>query len=380
MSFSTSLILFLFLFALFPLAMRPQEAVAKQDSTQAIVKKGIYRSHKTSIKGYPYAYYTPETALAIGVGGIATFYTSRELVLRPSKVVLSGYYSTRKQYKITLSPQLYLLKNKFFLSANMNFGDFVDKFWGIGNNSPEIETEDYDSRAWGILLNFQFPPLLSSMPQNKSGIIYDYYNYTVRDPRNNPFLQLPGVLGVRGGISSGLGLTMVWDSRNQIFYPTTGVYYQLKAIFYTREFGGSFDFNHYEVDLRHYWGLGGAKVLALQFFTDFAAGHPPFYELPMLGGSKIMRGYYQGRYRDRNYLAAQLEYRTHLWRRLGAVFFAALGDVSPRLRYFQIGHVKVSGGVGLRFLFNREETVNIRMDLGFGRGTKGVYFGMEEAF
>ncbi len=350
------------------------------DSTQAIITKELYHSHQTRIKGYPYIYYTPETALAIGAGGIATFYTSRELILRPSKISLSGYYSTRKQYKISLTPQLYMLKNRIFLSGNINFGDFVDKFWGIGSQSPNIEHEDYDSRAWGILVNFQFPPILKFMPQNKSGIIYDYYHYIIRDARKNPFLREPETVGRKGGISSGFGLTMVWDTRNHIFYPTQGGFYQIKTIFYLKPLGSSTNFNNYEIDLRHYFGMRKWEVLAVQIFASFATGNPPFYELPMLGGANLMRGYYQGRYRDHHFMSMQMEYRTHVWWRFGAVAFVALGDVSPTMRQFRIRYAKVSGGFGFRFLFNQEEWVNVRMDVGFGRGTSGVYFGMEEAF
>jgi hypothetical protein len=43
--------------------------------------------------------------------------------------------------------------------------------------------------------------------------------------------------------------------------------------------------------------------------------------------------------------------------------------------------MKYSVGAGLRFLFNKEEKVNLRMDIGFGSdGNRGVYFGIEEAF
>ena len=37
-------------------------------------------------------------------------------------------------------------------------------------------------------------------------------------------------------------------------------------------------------------------------------------------------------------------------------------------------------GAGLRYLFNKEEKVNLRVDFGVGRNTTGVYFGLEEAF
>ncbi|MCE2613258.1 hypothetical protein LVD13_09765 [Flavobacteriaceae bacterium D16] len=43
--------------------------------------------------------------------------------------------------------------------------------------------------------------------------------------------------------------------------------------------------------------------------------------------------------------------------------------------------LKYSFGGGLRYLFNKKENVNLRMDIGIGQdGNTGVYFGIEEAF
>jgi len=351
-----------------------------QDSTQAFIQTEILKTHKTRISAYPYVYYTPETAFAIGAGGITTFYTSQSAVLRASKIALSGYYSTRKQYRFSLGPQLYLAQNSIFLSADVNFGKYVDKFWGIGRDTPDIENEDYDSRAWGLTLNFQFPPLLKILPRRKSGIIYDFYQKTITNTKGNPFLEAGDLTGTEGGLSSGLGLAFVWDTRTHIFYPTAGGFYQLRGIFYRNTFGSDFNFDHYEIDLRKYLSILKDRVLAFQLFASFQRGNPPFYELSLLGGSHIMRGYFQGRYRDKNLLAGQVEFRTHLWRRLGAVGFAGMGDVIGKISDFRIRTAKFSAGFGLRFIFNRAEHVNLRMDIGFGRDTNGVYFGLEEAF
>jgi hypothetical protein len=111
-----------------------------------------------------------------------------------------------------------------------------------------------------------------------------------------------------------------------------------------------------------------------------AYGSPPVYELPAMGGQRIMRGYYQGRYRDKVLFATQAEYRFHLKGRFGAVAFAGVGDVGSRLVDVRIRDLKTSLGGGLRFKFNQVENVNLRMDVGFGRNTSGVNFGLEEAF
>ena len=94
-----------------------------------------------------------------------------------------------------------------------------------------------------------------------------------------------------------------------------------------------------------------------------------------------MRGYYYGRYRDENYVMAQAEHRQYFWRCFGYVLFFGLGEVfgeSP----MSLDGLRFSAGVGLRYLFDKTEGVNLRMDYGIGLGqdTNGIYFGLGEAF
>ena len=93
-----------------------------------------------------------------------------------------------------------------------------------------------------------------------------------------------------------------------------------------------------------------------------------------------MRGYYSGRYRDNSYVAFQVEYRQFFWWRFGFVAFAGIGDVAEELTKINLHELKTTLGFGLRFIFNEEEKINLRMDVAFGKGTNGVYFGIEEAF
>ena len=93
-----------------------------------------------------------------------------------------------------------------------------------------------------------------------------------------------------------------------------------------------------------------------------------------------MRGYFFGRYRDRDYFAFQAEYRQYFWRRFGFVAFAGFGDVARDLTALSLYRLKPTYGFGLRFLFNEDEKINLRADIGFGKDTNGVYFGIEEAF
>jgi len=108
----------------------------------------------------------------------------------------------------------------------------------------------------------------------------------------------------------------------------------------------------------------------------------PFDLMPQLGGDVLLRGYFAGRYRDRQLLALQGEYRTPVWWRLGLVGFAGIGQVADNWGALGLGHFHPSAGVGARFQLSRTEGLNIRADYGWGfdAGTTGFYLSVGEAF
>jgi len=331
-----------------------------------------------TLNAYPYAFYTPETQLAYGGGGVFTFFTQKTSDLNPSKIVLSGFYSTIKTYQLFANSNLFFSQNKMAANIDLTFEHNVDRFYGIGNDTPDLGTEEYILDNVGGIFDFQMPPTIGM--SDRSGIVYEYRHYSVVDTKENPYLQNDSLNGIQGGNVSGLGLVSVWDTRDNIFFPNRGGLTRLKLLFYTKDLGSDYTFSWIEADIRRYWAFKPDQVIALQLFIEAVGGYPPFYELPALGGSKKMRGYYQGRFRDYNFFTIQVEYRQYIWRRLGFVAFFSTGDVASQATEFQIQHLKKSYGIGIRFLFNREKKINLRADFGFGKDTSGVYFGMEEAF
>jgi outer membrane protein assembly factor BamA len=343
---------------------------------------------KTRITGYPYVFATPEAGIAFGLGGIVTFYTSAtDSVVRPSKVTVGGWYSINNQYKLSLTPQINLDRNRWQLSFPSDFGRFTDKFWGIGNLTEELpydsasgsETEDFRSEVTNVKLDVQGP--LSVFASIRSGILIELNNTNIVDAKLNPYLNADTVLGTSGGQTLGFGFTSVWDTRNHAFFPSTGGFYQVRMLGFPFLFGTEYHYARVEADFRTFLGRGPDEVVALQAYGNFVFGDAPFYALSALGGSYRMRGYFQGRYRDKHLVMAQAEYRKLVWWRVGITLFAGVGDVfGSDASDFRVKNLKWSLGGGLRFRFSQAEKVNLRVDLGFGRETKGVYFQLEEAF
>jgi hemolysin activation/secretion protein len=134
-----------------------------------------------------------------------------------------------------------------------------------------------------------------------------------------------------------------------------------------------------------YKTLGSRNVLALQAFGQFNIGEPPFNQLSLLGGESLMRGYYTGRLRDKNQLAAQAEFRmlplplgfTNRW---GVAVFGGTGTVFNHFNNLSLKNFVLAGGAGLRFLLFPKKDIYSRVDLAFTREGTGLYIFVGEAF
>ena len=343
------------------------------EATDTTQSKGL------TFNGYPYAFSTPETQLAFGTGGIFIFYTDIKEETLPSKIGVSGYYTTSKQYKFSLNTELYFMDNRIYFKMPVSYGHYVDKFWGLGNTRSENGTESYIRDEFAASFSLQVPP--GWFASDRTGLFVDYSYTLIDDKMENQFLSDESITGIDGGHLFGIGVDWVWDKRNHLFYPTKGNFQSIRLVAYPETGISDFVYVDVEMDVRHYTSLGKDRVLAANIFMQMVNGDVPFYRMPALGGQNIMRGYFKGRYRDRFYGAFQMEYRQYFWKRFGFVVFAGVGDVAASLIKINTNTMKYSVGAGLRFLFNKEEKVNLRMDIGFGSdGNRGVYFGIEEAF
>jgi outer membrane protein assembly factor BamA len=345
---------------------------AQEDSARSMLGRELVRSRSTNVNVYPFAFYNPELQLAFGAGGIITFYTGESAILRPSKISVSGFYSTSNQYNISLGPQVYLRNNLLFISSRFFYGD--ETYYTPDDDNPEL-----DATSYGAFLEVR----LAKAPQPLGGFtITDLKQLAlIVDYEHVRFIDEPGFDDLPPH-NFGVGVARLWDSRNNIFYPTEGKLLRIEALFYAKALGSSFDMNRYTADLRWYQPVSFERrqVVALQMYGEYLGGHPPLYQLPALGSSNLMRGYKSGTLRDRLYLAAQAEFRTHIWWRLGAVVFVGAGDIGSSFKEFGWKHIRPSYGGGLRVLFNKKEGVNLRADLGFGDDSDGIYFGIEESF
>jgi outer membrane protein assembly factor BamA len=114
-------------------------------------------------------------------------------------------------------------------------------------------------------------------------------------------------------------------------------------------------------------------------------GDVPLNQLPQLGGSNLMRGYYQGRFRDIHYLASQIEYRflplpLGFSKRIGASVFASTGTVFSNAEKLVLQNFRGAAGGGLKFLLFPKKDIFVRFDYAMTSEGSGFYFFIREAF
>jgi outer membrane protein assembly factor BamA len=321
-----------------------------------------------------------ETDWSLGVAASFTFHlTPADTGSRTSNAQLLTLYSLRKQFIAAINGTTYFPGERYILNYQLSYSSFPDKFWGLGKYAPDENEESYSFRQAYVYVHLQ------RQLQNRvfAGLVYEYQRLLDVDYQGGGLFDQQNVLGRDRYHIAGAGLSLTFDSRNNAFAPDKGSFLQVFFNHFSPSFGSSFRYTNYVVDFRRFLTLYRQQVLAIQAYGFFNAGDVPLRSLASFGGANSMRGFYDGRYRSKNQIVAQAEYRVPLFWRIGAVGFAGVGNVGNRVDEVNLKALKYSLGGGLRVALNRTEKLNLRIDYGFGIGqhtSNGLYFQLGEAF
>ena len=348
-------------------------------TTDGQIQKNGTRPEKSTVVILPIVFYTPETKLAGGIGGLMAFHPPGSPVGgRPWALSFYVICTQLKQFSAKMEPEIYLQDEKSLIKGKLDIERYPNKFWGFGENAPSSGEEGYTPRIFSVEVSFQRKILPRASLY--AGIQVGFERLKILRADSAGRISAGAVAGASGGTVAGLGFVLTRDNRDNIFYPHWGDYWQVSTVFNGKVLGGDFAYTSLKIDLRKYLPISTSQVLAVQGVIKAVSGSPPFYNYSKFGGDSTMRGYYSGRYRDKIMAAVQAEYRMTLSGRFGAVGFVGLGNVAPRLGAFDFGGLKSSIGAGLRFRISRGEATNLRMDIAYGKGSSGFYFTANEAF
>lgn len=334
------------------------------------------RAFDISFIGGPH--YSSEEGFGIGLAGSGRYKAGKnwrnDTVTPYSNITLKLDVATAPMYKIGVEGYHIFPNDPYRLVYDVYFYKFRDKFWGMGyeNNRVDANETSYSRLQSQAYVNFAIKlrenvflgptAMFSYVNANK----FEESRAWLFDGQSNRTF------------TTGLGFTFMVDTRDIPTGPTNGFYLKLDQQFNPRFMANKYAYSMTEFSVATYKSVWKGGIIAPLLHGRFTYGNTPWGMMSYFGGGNYMRGYYEGRYRDKNELDVTIELRQHVWRRNGIVVWLSAGTVFPRFDAMRFKHILPNAGIGYRWEFKKG--VNVRLDIGFGKGEKGINFGLNEAF
>jgi hypothetical protein len=359
----------------------------------------------------------PSNGFLLGVGGTFGWYMGPKENTRVSAAPFTVAVTSKKQLITFVKSNIYTKENNFFLQGDWRFYLYSQPTYGLGTNSPDTinlpggvhwagEGGATDTLAFPMKYNYvKFSEIVNrKIIENfyvGVGYHFDYY-YAINDEHlhldSTPQQLTPHYVyskkyqyDTTQYMMSGLSANVVYDSRDNQANPYKGIYANINYRYNFSFLGSDHDASELWMEFRTYVGLSKKKarhLIAFWAFGDFnLTGDLPYMTLPSLGGdqrARSGRGYVNGRFRGKNLVYGEVEWRFPIWPCSniigGVVFVNATTTDNPARNIALFQYIKPAVGFGLRVMVNKYFRTNINLDFAIGSKSSGFYFSGQETF
>lgn len=322
-------------------------------------------SSKISILPVPTFGYAPETRGYAGAVCQMAFKTEDKI--RLSSLKAEFQYTQRKQSIAEISGSVFLPSEQWLINFVAHSSRFPDYWWGIGIQTPENAKESFNSKR-----NWLEVAVLKKVHPN--WFLGPIFRHQRRDAIAFEQTLSPSSLKVTAA-----GLQCLHDSRNNMLNPVKGAYLDVQITRNSAVATGNGI--RIQIDGRAYKKVGAKSIAAGRAAFSYLSAPTHFFDLALLGGDRYLRGYYLGRFRDRGMLVFNGEIRKSIHKRWGAAIGLGAGTVFSQSADVFVNPFKPAFNAGLRFVADRKENINLRIDYAVGqKGQSGFYFAFGEAF
>ena len=317
--------------------------------------------------------YTAATSAGLGATASGLYSWDRsDPSLPKSNVSVFANASLSGMMSVGLRGNNFLPHEKYRLDYQLSFYTFPGEFWGIGfkNGADDANESDYHR------IKLQFKP---SFLFRLGGAVFFGPVVDIEWVNSFSFENADLLEGQdKSIVNYGLGFNFTYDTRDFVLNAWRGNYFRWEQMFYPSGFGNDYAFSYTDLTYCAYRQMWKGGVLAMELHTLFNYGDVPWTMMAQVGVLGRMRGYYEGRYRDRNIMEGQVELRQHIKGRNGSALWVGLANVFPDFKHVYYDEILPNYGVGYRWEF--KERVNIRLDFGFTRDNPNFTFNINEAF
>ncbi|HTI12580.1 MAG TPA: hypothetical protein VL832_28600 [Puia sp.] len=345
------------------------------------------KAGKLYVSALPVIGYTLQTGFAGVLSSNFAFYTSAS-PQNLSSVLTSVTYSQYNQVIFPIQADIWTKGNKYNIVTDWRFLKYPSLTYGLGGNTATDSGYNIDY----TYLRFHQAVMKTVAKDLYLGLGYDldyFWNIKEIDPPPGKETDYERYGFHKTAVASGVSLHFLYDSRRNQINPENGGY---ASVSYRPNFtflGSDANWQSLILDLRKYirWPESSHNVLAIWNYDWFTTGggDPPYLLLPSTGWdaySNTARGYIQGRFRSRNMLYLESEYRFGITSNglFGGVIFANAQSFSEpgsgRFQYITPGY-----GAGLRVSLNKFSRTNLCVDYGWGiNGSGGFFVNLGEVF
>ncbi|NLR93704.1 BamA/TamA family outer membrane protein [Flammeovirga agarivorans] len=357
------------------------DSLQEHNFVDKVIDVITFHGENVNIVTYPMAGFSEQEGFSAGLMPVFTFKEKNPekrqntRFNRPTTFIPSILVSTKGLFNVDASLIMFGLGkwNMYFTGV---YQYVPNVYYGINEAVPS-DTVNYFNRRFSSFGEVQYEISDTFF----FGARYDIQYNEITDVEDT-YLNAT-VEGYNGGFSMGIGPEIRVDTRDNIVYPTKGGLLAIAFTPYLSFTGNDYNFWYFFTEFSQFFSIKNNKnVIGVFAAFHMLDGDIPFYYLNTLGGSKRMRSIAQpNRFIDKNYYMAQVEYRRHLFWRLGVVGFAGVGNVYGSNGTNAFENVKYTVGAGIRFQLVEDMKLNFRIDYGFGNyDQQGLWLTTREAF
>jgi len=172
-------------------------------------------------------------------------------------------------------------------------------------------------------------------------------------------------------VTSGVGISLEFDSRDNFFSPHSGYHYKVDYLWYRDAFGSDFDYQLASFSGRNHWKVTDSFRAALRLdleHADTANLLPPF-ATPSIN----LRGVPSARYQGNSVAVTEAEVTWQINQRWSLLGFAGAGRAGNSFDDLKDGQTRVAKGAGFRYLIARRYGFEMGLDIAVGPEDTVVY-------
>ncbi len=316
--------------------------------------------------------YSSDTKFSIGLAGVMNYRLKGcEYPMPPSTLTVTASVSTAKFWSVGASGPTLIAGDSRRVNTDVWIGYLPLDFWGMGYDMAADNANKGNMQEFKAKIRFDYLWRLAPSLYMGPSIEWNYHNSGKMDR--------PELLEGQDGVvrNYGVGLTLQYDSRDVMNNAYRGMYIYGNVLFRPRFMWNTYAFTTLDLRACYYHSAWTGAIIAGELRGLFNFGNPSWAMMSRLGNTNTMRGYYQGRFRDKHMTTVQVELRQHVWQRFGVVAWGGCGSVFRDSDSFK--HWLPNYGLGCRWEFRNR--TNVRLDYGFGsKGENGFMFSINEAF